>query len=154
MCFLMPTTYNLIFRAWPPHPLSINVMVFLLGSGTTISSQRRALSYSGQLSREGNIITKDLTTVCSAVARERIAVLQLNIYSRTLAEKLCTVNNYHIASVRTSLMQVRQSPFLPALQGGKNHPTHLSCELQSYCSSSILGTPVPPLISPAMPVLE
>lgn len=119
----MPTTYSLVSRTWLPHPLSINVTVFLLGSGTSISLQRLALSYSGQLSRERGNIIKDLTTVCSAVARQRIAVLQLNIYSPTLAEKLCTVNNYHIASVRTSLMQARQSPFLPPLRGGKE-PSH------------------------------
>lgn len=91
-----------------------------------LSPQRLSLSYSGQLSREGkNNNNRRLPTACNTLAGERIAVVQLNIYSKTLTKKLCTVNNYHIALVRTSLMQARQGPFLLVFLDGKK-PLHIS----------------------------
>lgn len=119
----MPTNYNLIIRTWLSRPPGIKVTVFLLGS-EIISSQRLGLSYSGQLSREGeNNNNRRLPTACSTATGERIAVLQLNIYSKTLLKS--SVNNYHIASVRTSLMQAGQSPFLSGFLDGKK-PLHMS----------------------------
>lgn len=101
-------------------------MVFCLGSEMVLSPQRLSLSYSGQLSREGkNNNNRRLPTACNTLAGERIAVVQLNIYSKTLTKKLCTVNNYHIALVRTSLMQARQGPFLLVFLDEKK-PLHIS----------------------------
>lgn len=151
----MPTNYNLIIRTWLPRPPGIKVMVFLLGSETIISSQRHGLSYCGQLSGEGkNNNNRRLPTACSTVARERIAVLQLNIYSKTLAKKLCTVNNYHIASVRTSLMQARQSPFLLVFLDGKKplHISQLHTPESQQGGNSTLETPAPSLIPSTVPV--
>lgn len=113
-CPPVPANCNLPFTTWLPRPLGIKIMVFI-SSATIISSQRPGLSYSGHLSREGKTSSNRLLTVCSTVARERIAMLRPNIYSKTLAKKLSAVNNYHIASARASLMQTRQSP----LWGGK-----------------------------------
>lgn len=83
LIYLFPKAEKCLFSyAWLPHPPGIRVTVFLFGSETIISSQSLGLSYSRQLSREGkNNSNRRLPTACSTVARERIAVLQLNIYS-------------------------------------------------------------------------
>lgn len=110
-----------------------------------------------QLSREGkNNNNRRLPTVCSSVAGERIAVLQLYIYSKRFAEKLCTVNNYHIAPVKTSLMQARQSLFLSVFLGGKKplHVSQLRAPETLQGGHSTLETPAPSLIPPIMPVPE
>lgn len=116
----MPTNYNLIINCWLSCLLSMKVMVFYLGSKMIISPQRFSLSYSEQFSRgEKNNNNRRLHTACNIPAGERIEELQLSIHNQTLPKKCCTVNNYHITSVRTPLVQVRQDPLLSVFLDGK-----------------------------------
>lgn len=99
-CFPMPINNSSIIRIWLPRAPSIKVMVFRLSSEMRISLWRFGLSYSGQFSKEGKNNNNRLHTACSTVAGERIEVLKLNIYSKTLAKMFFTVNNYQLASLK------------------------------------------------------
>lgn len=151
----MPTNYNLIIRTCLCHPPSIRVTVLLLlGSEAILSSQTWSELLWAAPKRGQKNTNRRLPTVCSTVAREWSAGLQLKIYSRTLARKLCAVNSDHIASAGTSLKEARQSPFPTLFLGGKK-PLHV---FQLRGPQSLLGgystleTPAPSLTPPPMPV--
>lgn len=62
----MSTNYNLIIRTWLPHPPSIKVMIFLLGSETIISLQTWFELFWAALKRGKITITEDYLQFAAA----------------------------------------------------------------------------------------